>query len=389
MNQDLKTKNRTVALIVAAGRGSRSGAEMPKQYVSLSGKPVLRWSIEAFLAHPAMDEVYVVIHPEDHPFYEKAVEGLALHKPIAGDVSRQGSVKRGLEAIAAAGGAKHVLIHDAARPFVSPDVISRLLKVLELRTGAIPVLAVTDSLCRGSDIMTDTAPRDNLWRVQTPQAFQFEAIFSAHQKAPDQFTDDAGVLRHHGGEVALVEGDEDMMKVTLPEDWRRAEQKVSVMMSTRTGLGYDVHRLGPGDHVWLCGVRLDHDAALIGHSDADVALHALTDAVLGALCAGDIGHHFPPSDPKWKGAPSWKFLDHARQLVAQRGGIIEHVDVTIICERPKIGPHRDAFIARLAEILMLPSDRISVKATTTEGLGFTGRQEGIAAQAVATLRLPM
>jgi len=389
----------TIALIVAAGRGSRSGADKPKQYCALGGKPLVRWSLERLSAHPAIDAVRVVIHADDEAAFREAANGLDVGAPIIGGATRQESVRRGLEAIALEGGAQRILIHDAARPFVTHGLIDRLLAALENAPGATPALPVVDTLCReepGQDgwlRQGDAVSREGLWRVQTPQCFRFEPLLAAHRAAHaagnESFTDDTGVLKAQGHEVALVEGDERNIKVTLPGDWQRAGEILMSMSSFRSGFGYDVHRFAAGDHVWLCGIKVPHDRSLAGHSDADVGLHALTDAILGAISEGDIGQHFPPSDPQWKGAPSWKFLDHARALVEAKGGIIEHVDVTLVCERPKVGPHRAAMAARVAEILRLTGPRVSVKATTTEGLGFTGRQEGIAAQAVVTVRLPI
>lgn len=392
----------TVVLVVAAGRGSRSGADRPKQYCPLGGKPLVRWSLERFLSHEAISAVRVVIHADDEAAYREATGALAsepkLGTPIKGGATRQESVRLGLEAIAAEGGARRVLIHDAARPFVTHALIDRLLAALANHAGATPALPVVDTLCREGagaaalPVQGDSVPRDGLWRVQTPQAFRFEPLLAAHRAAQaqgnDSFTDDTGVLRASGATVALVQGIETNIKVTLPQDWQRAGEILMSMSSIRTGFGYDVHRFAEGDHVWLCGIKVPHTQTLAGHSDADVGLHALTDALLGAIAEGDIGQHFPPSDPQWKGAPSWKFLDHARALVEARGGVIEHVDVTLVCERPKVGPHRPAMTARIAEILRLTQARVSVKATTTERLGFTGREEGIAAQAVATVRLP-
>lgn len=392
------TPSHTVVLVVAAGRGSRSGADRPKQYCMLGGKPLVRRSLEAFLRHPAVSAVRVVIHADDEAAYREATAGLSLGEPIIGGATRQESVRLGLEALAAAGDAQRVLVHDAARPFVNHAMINRLLAALDVMPGATPALPVVDTLCRESandgtlPLQGDAVARDGLWRVQTPQAFRFETLLAAHRAAlaqgNDSFTDDTGVLRAQGHSVVLVQGDERNMKVTLPEDWQRAGEILMSISSIRTGLGYDVHRFAEGDHVWLCGVKVPHTQTLAGHSDADVGLHALTDAILGAIAEGDIGQHFPPSEPQWKGAPSWMFLDHARALVEAKGGVIEHVDVTLVCERPKVGPHRPAMTARIAEILRLTPARVSVKATTTERLGFTGREEGIAAQAVATVRLP-
>jgi 2-C-methyl-D-erythritol 4-phosphate cytidylyltransferase / 2-C-methyl-D-erythritol 2,4-cyclodiphosphate synthase len=374
----------TLALIVAAGRGSRAGDGLPKQYRPLTGRPVLRRTVEAFIRHPRIDAVQVVIHPDDRKLYDAAVAGLDLPAAVAGGATRQESVRLGLEAI----DCERVLIHDAARPFVPHDVIDRVLDALSHDDGAVPALPVSDSLRRGGPYVEAEVERDGLYRVQTPQGFQFEAIRSAHRAAKAEATDDAAVLRAAGGRVALVEGDERNMKLTTADDFARAQAGLAAVMTSRTGMGFDVHRFGPGDHVWLCGVKVPHAQGLIGHSDADAGLHALTDAILGAIGEGDIGQHFPPNDPQWKGAASDQFLAHAAGLVAARGGRIDHVDVTIIAERPKVGPYRDVMRQRIADILRLPLAVVSVKATTTEGLGFTGRSEGIAAQAVATLRVP-
>jgi 2-C-methyl-D-erythritol 4-phosphate cytidylyltransferase/2-C-methyl-D-erythritol 2,4-cyclodiphosphate synthase len=382
------TPHRTVALIVAAGRGTRAGEGLPKQYRTVSGRAVLRHSAEALARHPAIDEVRIVIHPDDRLLHDAAVAGLSVAEPIDGGATRQDSVRLGLEAIASVGGCRYVLIHDAARPFFRHALVDRLLDALTRDAGAVPALPIVDSLRRGNTHVEAEVDRAGLHRVQTPQAFRFDDILAAHRSAQVEATDDAAVLRAAGGAVALVMGDEAAFKITTPEDFARAEHHVAVQMISRTGSGYDVHRFGPGDHVWLCGVQVAHGAGLIGHSDADVGLHALTDALLGAIGEGDIGHHFPPSDPRWRGASSDRFLVHARDLVRERRGRIDHVDVTIVAERPKVGPHRDAMRARIAELLELPLASTSVKATTTEGLGFTGRSEGIAAQAVATVRLP-
>jgi len=284
-----------------------------------------------------------------------------------------------------------VAIHDGARPFIEAALIDRVLDAIEHAPGAIPALAVADTLKRGRDgRIVETVDRSQLWRAQTPQAFRFREILAAHRAAAGlELSDDAAVAERAGLAVSLVAGSESNLKVTAPDDLARAEGMLMARLGDiRTGQGFDVHPLGPGDHVWLCGIKVPHERALIGHSDADVGLHAITDAILGALSAGDIGQHFPPSDPRWRGAASDQFLRHAAGLVAQRGGRIAHVDVTLICERPKVSPHRTAMVARIAEILGLAPDRVSVKATTTEKLGFTGREEGIAAQAIATIRLP-
>jgi 2-C-methyl-D-erythritol 4-phosphate cytidylyltransferase / 2-C-methyl-D-erythritol 2,4-cyclodiphosphate synthase len=378
-------------LIVAAGRGTRAGAG-PKQYRALGQQTVLRHAIAALIDHPRIDAVRVVIHPDDADDYAEAVAGLDLPAPVHGGTTRQLSVRAGLEAIAADGGARIVLIHDAARPFVPHAMIDRILAALSVYAGATPALAVVDSLRRGEDgQVADTVDRRDLWRVQTPQGFAFDEILAAHRNASPDATDDVEVARAAGVSVALVEGDDRAFKLTYPDDFRRAEAMLAPIAPETlscSASGFDVHRFGRGDHLWLGGIKIAHSQGLIGHSDADVALHALTDALLGAIGAGDIGSHFPPSDPQWKGAASDRFLLHALHLVNAAGGIVDHVDLTIIAEVPKIGPHRDAIRARIAELLGLAPAHVSVKATTTEGLGFTGRREGIAAQAMASVRIP-
>jgi 2-C-methyl-D-erythritol 4-phosphate cytidylyltransferase/2-C-methyl-D-erythritol 2,4-cyclodiphosphate synthase len=379
-----------IALVVAAGRGTRLGAPLPKQYLPLGGVAVLRRSVKALLSHPAIGGVRVVIHPDDRALYDAAVAGLDLLPPVAGGAQRQDSVRNGIESL---GGAAPdlVLIHDGARPFLGAAVIDRVLAALAGQPGAIAALPIRDTVKRGGgDGIAATLDRAGLWRAQTPQGFRYDAIRAAHAAAAGlELSDDAAVAERAGLGVALVEGDEDNFKVTTMADLARAERHLAAGLGDiRTGQGFDVHAFGPGDRVVLCGVELAHSHGLVGHSDADVGLHALTDALLGALGAGDIGQHFPPSDPAWRGAPSHRFLRHAADLVATAGGIIAHADVTLICERPKIGPHRAAMVARIAEILGIAPSRVSVKATTTEKLGFTGREEGIAAQAIATVRLP-
>lgn len=379
------------ALIVAGGTGQRFGAERPKQYLDLAGKPILRRTVEAFLGHPAVSSVQLVIDPAWREFYDTAVAGLDLPEPVSGGATRQDSVRNGLEAIAARGGCDRVLIHDAARPLIDAATITAVIAVLDATPGAIAAVPVADTLKRGAaGTVTGTVDRDGLWRAQTPQGFRFPLILDAHRAAAGlALTDDAAVAERAGLAVALVPASEENFKVTTPDDLVRASRLLMASLGdVRTGSGYDVHRFTDGDFVTLCGLRVPHDQGLDGHSDADVGLHALTDAILGALAAGDIGSHFPPSDPQWRGADSAKFLRHAADLVAARGGIIAHADITIICERPKIGPHRTAMTSRVAGILGIAVDRVSVKATTTERLGFTGRGEGIAAQAVATIRLP-
>jgi 2-C-methyl-D-erythritol 4-phosphate cytidylyltransferase/2-C-methyl-D-erythritol 2,4-cyclodiphosphate synthase len=387
----------TVALIVAAGRGERFGAALPKQYVELAGRPLLRYAAAAFRGHPAVDAVAVVHQPEHQALYEAAVAGLELLPPIPGGATRQGSVLNGLEGLAARA-PDRVLIHDAARPFVDAATIDRTLAALSSAAGAIAAVPVTDTIKRAAagggepPAIAGTVERRLLWRAQTPQSFRYPAILAAHrQAAGGDFTDDAAVAEAAGLAVSLVMGSEDNFKVTTAADLARAEALLASRgggWEFRSASGFDVHRFAPGDGVMICGVRVPHDAALEGHSDADVGLHALTDALLGAIAAGDIGQHFPPSDPRWRGADSSRFLAHAAALVAERGGSVVHVDLTLICERPRIGPHRAAMAARVAAILGLAPERVSIKATTTEGLGFTGRREGIAAQATATVRLP-
>lgn len=377
----------TVALIVAAGRGARLGGEMPKQYRPLAGKAVLRRAVEPFLAHPRIDAVRVVIGAGQEELAHAALDGLDVGALIVGAEERALSVFNGLNALPA--GTSVVLVHDAARPFCPPQVIDRLVDALASNEAAVPVLRVADTLNRLEDaVLGARLDRDLVARVQTPQAFRLPALRAAIGVWSDGLpTDESAYLQAYGAEIAPVEGDAMLEKLTTPADWARAEALLAARTSTRTGMGFDVHAFEPGDHVWIGGVRIPHERALKGHSDADVGLHALTDALLGAIVAGDIGDHFPPSDPQWKGAPSPLFLEHARKLVEAAGGAIEHVDVTIICEAPRIGPHREAMRERIGELLRLPLGRVSVKATTTERLGFTGRSEGIAAQAVATVRV--
>ncbi|WP_420822077.1 bifunctional 2-C-methyl-D-erythritol 4-phosphate cytidylyltransferase/2-C-methyl-D-erythritol 2,4-cyclodiphosphate synthase [Sphingomonas montana] len=374
---------RTVALIVAAGSGIRMGGDGPKQYAMLGGRTVLAHAIDAFLSHPGIDAVQVVIGDGQQAVYEDAIGDRPLPPPVIGGATRRASVAAGLAAI----GGDRVLIHDAARPVVPAAVIDRLLTALDTADGAVPVLPVADTLAMGGDALGDVVPRAGLVRVQTPQAFRTAAIVAAHAAwdAAVEATDDAQMLRAAGGPVAIVDGDAALDKLTHQRDLTDARAR---MMVVRVGSGFDVHAFAPGDHVILGGVVVPHAFRLMGHSDADVVLHTITDAILGAIGDGDIGDHFPPSDPQWRGASSDRFLVHARDLMAARGGILDHVDVTIICEAPKVGPHRAAIRTSIARLLQLPERRISVKATTTERLGFTGRGEGIAAQAVATVRLP-
>ena len=375
--------NRVVALIVAAGKGERAGGGVPKQFRMLAGKPLVAHAYDAFAAHPRVDAVLLV---GDEAPLRAALGGRPLLGIAEGGATRRLSVLAGLEAIEALDGAEIVLIHDAARPFVPSAVIDRLLQALDSRPGAVPVLPVADTLAKHGSTLGEVVDRDALVRLQTPQAFRFGDIMTAHRAWATEHepTDDAQMARAAGFDVALVAGDPMLEKITHPEDFAAAEARFC-HRSFRTGMGFDVHRLAEGEKLWLGGVLVPHAKGLAGHSDADVALHALTDAILGAIAEGDIGTHFPPSDPQWRGAPSSRFLEHAAALVETRGGRIEHVDLTIICEAPKIGPYRDAMRARIAALLRLAEGRVSVKATTTERLGFTGRGEGIAAQAVATV----
>ena len=367
------------AIIVAAGRGTRAGGTVPKQWQLLAGQPVVRHSIRAFAG--LADQVILVVHPDDvaraAPMEVQLVEGGA---------TRDASVRNALIHLAGTGTSR-VLIHDGARPLVSPALITRLIGALDQSVAAAPAVPVTDALWRGDDLrVTGTQDRTGLWRAQTPQAFHFDAILAAHRAHPGGAADDVEVARAAGLDVMIVEGDEDNLKLTFAADFARAERILKGRsMDIRVGNGFDVHAFGPGDHVWLCGVRVPHGRGLVGHSDADVGMHALTDAIYGALADGDIGQHFPPSDPQWKGAESHVFLRHAAARAAVRGFAIANADVTLICEMPKIGPHAAAMRHALAGILGLAADRISVKATTSERLGFTGREEGIADLATATL----
>ena len=379
---------KTVALVVAAGSGSRMGSHVPKQYAAIAGKALLAHTVD-HLRHKRIDEVQVVIGAGQEDACAAALDGRPLPSPIVGGAPRLQSVRNGLEAIAASGGAGQVLIHDAARPFLPPSIVDALLQSLRSHPAAVPVLPVVDSLARGGAQLGEPVSREALVRVQTPQAFRFDSILAAHRAwTGGEATDDAQVARAAGIEVATVEGHPSLEKLTFAADFERAGQRLSSALVSRTGLGFDVHRFEAGKALWLGGLLIPHSHGLKGHSDADVVLHALTDAILGAIGEGDIGDHFPPSDPRWEGAASSIFLEHARDLVLRRGGRIDHADVTIICEAPRIGPHREAIRANVAALLRVPTASISIKATTTERLGFTGRGEGMAAQAVATVRLP-
>ena len=374
------TDKKIVALIVAGGAGERFGGNIPKQYLPLLGKTVLERSHAAFKNHPLVSDVLVVAHP-DHTKLENI-------KTVPGGSTRQQSVQNGLAALRATK-PDIVLIHDAARPLVSQQLITDLCNAAAESGAAIPALPVTDTVKRNGK----TESRDGLFTVQTPQTFRFDLIDSLHQKYKDKsLTDDAALCEAEGHPVTFVAGQPDNIKITHPADLVRAEQYLLARNGdVRTGQGYDVHKLIPAAgsrKLMICGIEIPHTHVLEGHSDADVGLHAITDAILATICAGDIGQHFSPSDARWKDADSAMFLKHAAELVAQKGGIITHIDVTLICEAPKIGPHRDVMRQRIADILQLPMQRISVKATTMEGLGFTGRREGIAAQSIVTARLP-
>ena len=387
----------TAAVIVAAGRGTRAGGDVPKQYAELAGKPVLAHTLAVFTNHPRVDHVQVVIHRDDEKAFTLASEGQDVLTAVPGGETRQASVLAGLEALAPLK-PDHVLIHDAARPFVDAATIDRVIDALGHNDGAIPALQIVDTIKRAGDgMVVETVARAGLWTAQTPQGFHYSAIANAHSAAHhagrDDLTDDAAVAEWKGLDVALVEGNATNRKLTTSADIEEAQRRMMTDLALaqadiRVGHGYDVHAFESGDHVIICGVEVPHEAKLKGHSDADVGLHALTDAIFGALGDGDIGQHFPPSDPQWKGAASDIFLKAARAEVTKRSGTIANVDVTLVCEAPKIGPHAKAMRSCIADMLDITIDRVSVKATTSEGLGFTGRREGIAAYATATIRLP-
>ena len=381
----------TFALVLAAGRGARFGGTRPKQYLPLGFSSVLRHAVTAFAQHPRINGVIVTTRPADRAEYDAALAGLKLLPPIAGGHERQDSVRLGLEALAAHHPAR-VLIHDGARPFPGAALIDLIVDALDRFPAVVPGLPLSDTIKRATgSVIMETVDRAGLWRVQTPQGFRFDAILAAHRAAVGRIlTDDAAVAEAAGIAPMIVAGSEDNLKITTADDLRRAEHLLaSRQADIRVGQGFDVHPFGPGDSIMVCGVQIAHSAGVIGHSDADVGLHALTDAVLGAIGAGDIGMHFPPSDPQWKGVNSDRFLKHAVELLHMKGGSVAMLDVTIICERPRIGPHRAAMVERVAAIARIAPDRVNIKATTTERLGFTGRGEGIAAQAVATVRLPL
>jgi 2-C-methyl-D-erythritol 4-phosphate cytidylyltransferase/2-C-methyl-D-erythritol 2,4-cyclodiphosphate synthase len=378
------TEATVTALIVAAGSGSRMGGD-PKQYRMLGGKAVLAHAVDALADHPRIDAIRVVVGPGQQDQARSALGQRDVGQLIVGGSERSDSVRAGLDAIAEG----IVLVHDAARPFCPPEVIDRLLDALDQADGAVPVLPIADTMARAGDLLGDPIDRADAVRVQTPQVFRTDALLRAYERwSGEAPTDEATVARGAGLSVAAVEGDPMLDKLTLPVDFDRAEALLAARLVSRTGSGFDVHAFAGNGPIMLGGVEVGHDRGLAGHSDADVALHAITDALLGAAALGDIGDHFPPSDPQWKGASSDLFLAHAAALIRAAGGTIDHVDCTIICEAPKVGPHREAMRSAIARILGLPVGQVSVKATTTERLGFTGRGEGIAAQAVATIRLP-
>ena len=376
--------NKVTALIVAAGSGSRMGGEVPKQYRKLGGKTVLAHAVDALASHPRIDAVRIVIATGHEAMARTALGDRDVGDVILGGAERSDSVAAGLAAIQS----DVILIHDAARPFCPQDVIDRLLDALDANEGAVPVLRVADTLAAGDRRLDRMVDRKNLLRIQTPQAFHLEDLrFAIDETRGQRFTDESSILVAAGLKVAAIEGSPLLDKLTSPADWTLAEARLSANRVSRTGMGFDVHAFaGPGP-LTLGGIEIAHDRGLAGHSDADVALHAITDALLGAAGLGDIGEHFPPSDPRWKGASSDLFLAHAAALIREAGGLIDHVDCTLICESPKVGPHRAAMRSRIAAILAVTEGQVSIKATTTERLGFTGRGEGIAAQAVATIRI--
>jgi 2-C-methyl-D-erythritol 4-phosphate cytidylyltransferase / 2-C-methyl-D-erythritol 2,4-cyclodiphosphate synthase len=386
---------KVAAVVVAAGRGYRAGGDMPKQYRAIAGEPVIRPTLTAFLRHPQVDAVQPVIHPDDADAFRIAAAGLNnLLPPVPGGVTRQASVRAGLQALRVAA-PELVLIHDAARPFLSGDLISRAIAAATQHGAAVPAIAITDTVKQidAQDMISETLDRSRLRTVQTPQAFAYDLIVALHGRAAaagrEDFTDDAALAEWAGHRVNAFPGESTNVKLTTNDDFEHAEMlRLAALADVRTGSGFDVHAFGDGDHVMLGGVRIPHTRGVTGHSDADVALHALVDAILGALAEGDIGVHFPPSDPQWRGASSDRFLAFACERVRARFGVIAHLDVTIVCETPRVGPHRDAMRTRIAAIAGIPIGRVAIKATTSEKMGFTGRGEGLVAMATATVRLP-
>jgi 2-C-methyl-D-erythritol 4-phosphate cytidylyltransferase/2-C-methyl-D-erythritol 2,4-cyclodiphosphate synthase len=385
---------RVAAIVVAAGRGLRAGGDVPKQYRAIAGEPVIRPSLARFASHPAIDAVQPVIHPNDEAMFRAATVGLDLMPAVHGGATRQGSVRAGMEALAARQ-PDIVLIHDAARPFLSDALVARAIDAGLASGAAVPAVAVADTVKKidAAGSIVETVDRTHLRLVQTPQAFAFPALLEAHRRAAaagrEDFTDDAALAEWAGHRVSIFEGESGNVKLTTNDDFARAEVlRLAALSDVRTGNGFDVHAFVDGDHVMLAGIRIPHSRGVTGHSDADVALHALVDAILGALADGDIGQHFPPSDPQWKGASSDRFLAFACERVRARGGVIAHLDVTVVCEAPRVSPHRDEMRARIAAIAGISATRVAIKATTSEKLGFTGRGEGIVAMATATVRLP-
>ena len=386
-----------IALLVAAGKSERMQTDVPKPYMQLGDENLMRRTVKAFLNHPEINGVRVVIRREHHTLYKQAINGLTIFPCAIGGDSRQDSVRLGLESIAHRK-PKYVLVHDIARPLASPALISRVIKSLEIHKAAIPCLPVTDTIKRkGIDSKIDTIDRHNLYTAQTPQGFHFADLLAAHQKLAGQsHTDDAALMEQIGQTIALIEGDADNIKITTQSDFKRMQTFLTLNTETRTGMGYDVHQLKAHDmdtplsqqNIRLCGINIPFTHHLVGHSDADVGMHALVDAILGAIGSGDIGTHFSPDDRRWQGADSSRFLLHAYELLSSRGGELVNLDVTLICERPKVAPYRAQMVSYISQLLKIAPDRVSIKATTTEKLGFAGRGEGIAAQAVATVRLP-
>jgi 2-C-methyl-D-erythritol 4-phosphate cytidylyltransferase/2-C-methyl-D-erythritol 2,4-cyclodiphosphate synthase len=392
----------TIAIVVAAGRGSRAGEGLPKQYRTLAGRTVLGRTLETFATHPAVTRIVCAIHPDDREFYAASIAELPpeaqakVLEPVSGGATRQISVHRAVASLAESGDAV-CLVHDAARPFVDSALVHRAIEAGARFGAAIPGLAVTDTVKRvaADGAVVETLDRTKLRNVQTPQAFRLKPLAEAHARAAaegrDAFTDDGQLMEWAGATVHIFEGDGGNVKLTNPRDFDEAERRLAgkgAGMITRVGTGFDVHTFTDGDHIWLGGVRIPHTKGVLAHSDGDVVLHALTDALLGAIASGDIGTHFPPSDPQWRGASSDRFLDHAAKEVRSRGGVIDHLDVTVLCERPRIGAHREPMRERIAAIVGISVENVSIKATTTERMGFTGREEGLAAQAAATIRMP-
>ena len=379
-------------LILSGGSGVRFSTRIPKQYFRLGNKTIIRHAIDAFLEHPGIDAIRVVRRPQDKLLYEESVAGISILDPTDGGKTRQDSVRLGLESLKDIK-PKWVLIHDAARPFPNESLITRALNGLTKSHAVVPGLPLLDTIKELEDdrkTIKKTVNRKKLWRAQTPQAFHYKTILNAHRKtSQEEMTDDAAVAEKAGIPVTIVDGHNENIKITTQKDIQQAKKMLNFPDSlTRVGNGFDAHRFGPGNHVVLCGIKINHEQGLEGHSDADVPMHALTDAILGAISAGDIGSHFPPSDKKWQDAPSHQFLRHATKLVQDLKGKILNVDITIICESPKISPHREAMQKKISEIIEIPVSSVSVKATTTEQLGFTGRREGIVAQAITSISIP-